>query len=552
MTASEQKRRGWAVIEKRRSKENDPVWLGRERAEAMGLWYDPKQADRICRFFKAHLRHTKGRWAGEPFDPLNWQRVHVLEPLFGWRRESDGHRRYRRGSIWIPKKNGKTTMGAGVSHYMLTADGEEGAEVYSAAIDRNQASIIYREMSAMARKSEKLTELLKLIDSTKTISYMRKNSYYTALSSDAPSKEGLNAHCLFFDEIHALKNPELWTTLYYSTIARTQPLFLAISTAGVYMPESIGWREWDYANKVLRGTVSVEDDPQYFPFVRATSPDSDLDDPKSWEESNPSWGETISPEEFKLSHARARLNPIEWNDFKRYRLNIWISSVSKYLDVKKWNQGKVDFDADKLVGLPCKIGMDLSAEIDLTAVVILLGPDSDGNIYSLEHYFMPEDTIIARRTQDNVPYDVWVSSGWITATPGAMIDREHICNHVVEASSKYRPSEIGYDKFNALEVAQILEKHGETMVSIPQVASHLSAPTKRLQALINSGKWKHFGNPVTRWMVDNVVVAVDSNDNVRPHKGKSTQRIDGIAATVTALSRLMVGDDKTIQFTGFF
>ena len=517
----------------------DPGWIRTWQdveAVAAGCWMDEEAGCEVVNFFGL-LRHYKGRWSGLPIELYDVQKYDWVMPLFGWMRP-DGTRRFRRGDIWVPKKNGKTLICAGLILFLMAFDGEPGAQVYSAAVDREQAGLIYNDASRMVRAAPALRDRFKRVDSTKSIRHLKSNSFYKALSADVPSKEGLDIHALVFDEIHAVPNNRLFQTLYYADIAREQPLFINISTAGIYRKTSIGCREWDYTGKVMEGVVV---DWEFLAYRAAADPEGDWTDPEVWKRANPAWGIIVDPKEIAGKFERGKLYPEEQSDFQRYRLNIWAQHVVKFLDIRRW----IDLcggDFKTTDRIPCWGGLDLSSKIDLTAFVMVmdLGDETWG---VLARFWMPGDNIMAASIRDNVPYHTWVNDGWITATEGNVVDYRAVERQVLEDAERFGLREVGYDGWQANDVATRLTDGGVVMVEMRQGFRTLSAPTKKLQALVTAGRLRHGGNPVLTWMADNLSVKRDSNDNVKPDKEKSVAKIDGMVALVMALGRATAGGE---------
>ena len=378
-----------------------------EKAVAAGCWFDIEAAERVRAFFRRFLRHSKGKWAGQPFELLEWQWRDVVAPLFGWKRP-DGTRRFRKAYIEVPKKNGKSTLCAGLGLYLLVGDNEPGAEVYSAAADRDQASIVYNEAASMVRASPELSSHLLVTDSRKTIGFPRTSSIYKALSSEVPTKEGLNIHGLIFDELHAQKTRDLWDSLTYGGAAREQPLLIAITTAG-WDKNSICYEQRRYAEQVRDGVI---EDWSFFGYISAAGEDDDWTDPKLWERVNPSWGVTISADEFAEAANEAQSSPTKENTFKRYRLDIWTEQDIRWLPLERWDA--CDAVPGVLDGRACFGGLDLSSTTDITAFVLLFpANDSSGLIPVLPFFWIPEENARKRERRDKVPYLTWAREGLI-------------------------------------------------------------------------------------------------------------------------------------------
>lgn len=502
------------------------------------FWFDEAAADRAVQFFEQYLRHVKGKWAGVPFELMDWQRDKIIRPLFGWKR-MDGTRKYRVAYIEIPRKNGKSTLAAGIALYLLTADGEPGSEVYSAAADREQAAIVFETAKAMVEASPALRKRAQIYK--RSIVVPKTRSSYKVLSADAPTKHGLNAHGIIFDELHAQPNRELWDVLTTSTGAREQPLVVAITTAG-YDRNSICWEQHDYARKVLDGII---DDPSFFAYIAAANEDDDWTDPKVWAKANPGLGVSVKQEYLEQECKRAKEVPAYQNTFRRLHLNQWTQQETRWMDMTAWDASAGLLRDHELPGRIAYGGLDLSSTTDISAFVLVFPPDESGGGYRvLPTFWMPEDTMREHQKRDRVPYDVWVREGWIKTTPGNVINYGFIRREINRLANIYNIAEIGADPWNATQLLVDLEGDGFTIVAIRQGFASMSAPTKELMNLVLAKKLIHGGNPVLRWMADNLVVKTDPAGNIKPDKAKSTQRIDGIVALIMALDRAVRNENK--------
>lgn len=479
------------------------------------------------------LRHSKGAIAGEPFTLLPWQ-TDVLSELFG-RLNPDGSRLRRVGYIEVPKKNGKSTLLAGVALYLLVADAEPGAEIYGAAADREQASIIYREAAAMVRASPSLSRHCEVIDSRKTILVRSTNSFYRVLSADAFRSEGLNIHGLLFDELHAQRDRRLWDALRYGGAARKQPLILSITTAG-YDRKSICWEQHQYAERVIADPTL---DPTFFGAIYAADPDDDPQKPKTWKKANPSLGDTITEESFAADAREAVNSPTKLNSFLRYRLNVWTQQETRFFKPSAW--AKCNAEPADLTGRQCYLGLDLSTTTDLSAAVIV-SQDDDGVLDVLPSFWCPAEAIEQRSLRDKVDYIQWARDGLIKATDGSAIDYETIKADILELCDRYKVSQIGVDPWNSTMLAQSLAAEGCDIVNVRQGYGSLSEPTKRLEAAVLDGKLRHGGHAILDWCAANTAVQADHQGNIKPSKAKSTERIDGIAALVTAMAVLAAAE----------
>jgi len=496
--------------------------------------YDETKADRAIRFIRK-LKHTKGKWAGKPFNLLPWQEDQVLKPLFG-NVDEDGNRLYRKCYIEIPKKNGKSELGAAIALYLLVADGEFGAEIYSAASDREQAAIVYNIAAFMVDQEPHLENRLKVLRSTKRILYPKMNSFYHVLSADAYTKHGYNIHGCIFDELHAQPTRELWDVLTEGAgDARTQPLTFAMTTAG-YDRNSICWEVHDYAHKVLEGII---EDPHFLPVIYTLPEEEDWRDEKNWSRVNPSLGEIIPIEKLRVAFKEAENIPAKQNLFRRLRLNQWTRQETRFLSMQFWDKCAKPVNVRSLKGKPCYAGLDLASREDVAAFVKIF-PRDDGFFDVLPRFWIPEDNMIERSLRDHVPYDVWVRDGLIRATQGNWISCEAMEQDILNDGNHYDIREIAYDMWGAAPLVQNLEAEGFTCVPFGQGYKSMSSPTKELLGLVMMQKIRHGGNPVLRWMADNVVVTTDPAANVKPDKSKSTEKIDGIVALIMALARALL------------
>jgi phage terminase large subunit-like protein len=500
-----------------------------EQALLSGYRFDLKRAERVRTFFQKFLRHSKGEWAGKPFSLLDWQWTEIVAPLFGWVRP-DGTRRYRRGYIEVPKKNGKSCLFSGLSLYLLIADREPGAEVYSAAVDRDQASIVFNEAANMVESSPHLSSKLQVVRSTKRIVDHRSRSYYKALSADVPAKEGLNAHAVLIDELHAQKTRDLWDTLRYAGASRRQPLHLSITTAG-FDRHSICWEQHDYALKVLDGTI---EDLSFFPYISAAGQDDEWTKPEVWKKANPSLGVTMSIEQFAEDCREAQDSPAKENSFRRYRLNQWTEQDVRWLNMEKWDA--CNASTASLDGKSCYAGLDLSSTTDISALVLVF-PEEGDRYAALPFFWVPEEGARRRERMDRVPYCRWIDHGLIEATPGDVIDYDRIRKKINELNEQYAIEEICIDRWNATQLATQLDGDGFTVVPFGQGYASMNAPTKKLEEVVLAARLAHGGNPVLRWMAGNVSIEQDAAGNWKPSKKKSIERIDGIVALIMGLGR---------------
>jgi phage terminase large subunit-like protein len=500
--------------------------------QGLDYYFDPEAAQHAVNFFEGWLRHSKGKHAGQPFTLLEWQTVMIGE-LFGWKRLADNTRRYRVAYISTAKKQGKSTLLAGIGLYLLVMDGENGAEVYGAAADREQASVVYREAASMVRASPQLSRVLEVIDSRRTIAYRKEASFYRVLSADAFRAEGLNIHGLLFDELHAQRDRRLWDALRYGGAAREQPLIVSITTAG-YDRNSICWEQYSYAQAVMRDWTH---DPTFFPCIYEADEADEWTAEDTWPKANPSWGVTIKPEDFAADCREAQLSSTKENAFRRYRLNQWTQQDTRWIKMEVWDACASGPPAP-LDGRECWCGLDLATTYDTSAFVAVF-PAPDGTYDVLCRFWIPGDNAHEREKRDRVPYATWAKEpeSGLTMTSGNVTDYDVIRRDINEFAQKYNVRQIAIDRWNATQLSLQLQGDGLEVVGFGQGFGSMSSPSKQLENLIVSGKVRHGGNKVLSWMAGNASVKVDASGNIKPIKPPhgGADRIDGIVALVMAL-----------------
>ena len=490
---------------------------------------DQAKAARVYGFFEKVLKHSKGQTAGQPFLLLPWQK-YVLGEIFG-RLKSDGTRQHRQAYIEIPKKNGKSTLLAGIALYMLVADGEAGAEVYGAASDREQAGIIYREAASMVRSSPALSKVLEVLDSRKTIVHRGSNSFYRVLSADAFRAEGLNISCLLFDELHAQRGDRrLWDALRYGGAARRSPVVISITTAGEANKTHLWYEQHDYAERCIADPAF---DPSFFGRIYAADREDDWKSPKIWHKANPSLGETISEESFAADCREAENSSTKLNAFLRYRMGIPTTSDIRWLrpdQIAACNGGP----PEPLEGRDCWCGLDLASTFDTTAFVAVF-PDADGHFDVMCRYWIPEHNAEQRARDDRVDYLRWAQEGFLTLTDGKSTDYKRVKSDILEFASKHRIRKLAIDRWNATALATDLADEGLPVAMFGQGFASMSAPTKAVEAMFVDEKLRLAGHKVINWQLGNAAVQTDPAGNVKVSKQKSTERIDGVVSLVMAV-----------------
>jgi len=508
--------------------------------------YSEDHAKVWINFFEKRLTHTKGIYARQPFLLPPWQRQ-IVGDIFGTIRD-DGYRQYQTAYIEVPKKNGKSELAAGIALGGLLIDNEPGAEIYSAAATRDQASIVFKVAAQMVRNSERLSKLVRILDSTKTI-VLRDDpsSFYKAISADAGTQDGINPHMVVFDELHRQKDRDLWEVLTMGSDTRMQPLTFAITTAGIYGESPLCWDQHEYARQILEGVIH---DPSFYPVIFSMADDEDWtfegepaqgDRPATgWYKVNPALGDFLRVEKVREAIKKAIQVPSEQNGIRRLRFNQWTSSATRWLDLASWDTCKAPFNPQDLIGRHCIGGLDLSGTTDITAFVLLFQIGQE--VFILPTFWIPEHNLHQRSIKDKVPYEHWVAMGLVHTTPGNLIDYGFIRKHINQLKDLYNIGEIGADPWNATQLLTNLTDDGFTIVPTRQSMGVMSPPSKELERLVLASHFRHGGNPVLRWMMDCTSVKQDADGNIKPIKPdrlKSSKRIDGIVATINGLSRII-------------
>ena len=501
--------------------------------------YDKAAADYAVGFIEC-LCHTKGTWAGKPFDLIDWQE-RIIRDLFGILKPN-GYRQFNTAYVELPKKQGKSELAAAVALLLCCGDGEERAEVYGCAADRQQASIVFEVAADMVRMCPALGKRVKILASQKRMVYLPTNSFYQVLSAEAYSKHGFNIHGVVFDELHTQPNRKLFDVMTKgSGDARMQPLYFLITTAGTDT-QSICYETHQKAKDILEGRKI---DQTFYPVIYGAKEDEDWTDPEVWKRSNPSLGITVGIDKVQAACDSARQNPAEENSFRQLRLNQWVKQSVRWMPMDKWDACTATVDAEALKGRVCYGGLDLSSTIDVTAFVLVFPPtDEDEPFVVFPYFWIPEENLELRVRRDHVPYDVWQKQGFLQTTEGNVVHYGFIEKFIEELGEKYNIHEIAFDRWGAVQMVQNLEGMGFTVVPFGQGFKDMSPPTKELMKLTLEKKIAHNGHPVMRWMADNIFIRTDPAGNIKADKEKSTEKIDGVIALIMALDRaIRCGND---------
>lgn len=492
-----------------------------------GFRFDERAGSRAIRFIE-HLRHTKGKWAGKPLTLEGWEKF-IVGSLFGWKRP-DGTRRYRRAYVEVARKNGKTTLAAGISLYMLTSDGEPRAEVYSVAAVRDQAKICFNDAKQAALGSD-LKKHIKVW--AKAITQEETASTYQALSSDAGIHDGYSPSCVIVDEYHAHPNNEMFDVMVSGTGARRQPLMFIITTAG-FNKNYPCYEFRKNAVNVLRG---VTEDDSLFVAIFTMDEGDEWDDPKNWIKANPNLGVSVEAEYIAEQVHDAKNRPEAVRNVKTKHLNMWVDAEKTWILDEKWQLCKGDTDPESLKGCTCWGGLDLANVSDMTAFVLIF--NENDRFQLLPFFWIPEDTLREKVKSSNASFDAWVSAGYVTMTPGNVTDYDFVQADILRICQMYDVQSIAYDRWNSSQTVIDLQNEGLNMSPFGQGYGSMSTPTKEFERLVLTQQIEHFGNPVLRWQLASVAIATDPAGNIKVDKRKSSQKVDGIVSAVEALAQLM-------------
>lgn len=531
--------------------------MGQDKCIYPGCKKPTKPGARYCYghlavvFFEKCCVHVTGKkWKGQPFKLMPWQ-YRVLMDVFG-DVDKNGNRKKRFVWIEIPKKNGKSEFASGLALMGLCGPDNEGSpEVYCCAGDIKQARRVFDPCNFMVKNNPHLRGKLKTLDSQKRIINHSNNGILEVLSSEVYTKHGLNPSVVVFDEIHAQPNDQLWRVMTEETdVARDQQLVVVLTTAGEADKEQIGYKLHNHVMEIKNGNRPALD---WYVVVYGADESEDFSDPKVWKRTNPALGYIFDMAKLKKNFEGVKSRPDKVVDWLRFRLNVWVGQVDRYIQIADWDACRKDYDIGDLMGRPCFGGLDLSTKVDLTSFVLLFPPLGDDDRFLIwPHFYIPADNMIQRQRKDNIPFTTWKKQGFLTATPGPGVDYEFIKRDIINASKLFNLQTVTFDPWAAYDVAnQLTDQHGIQMVEFRQGYKTMSEPTKELQRMVVVGDIAHNGNPVMDWCINNLAVDIDATaENVKPTKKKSKERIDGAVALIDALGAYLLGKGNISRFDG--
>lgn len=523
--------------------EHPPLVKTPEGSRLKGALFDPERVDKVIAAFKV-LRHTQGRWAGQPLVPGPWQIAYVLAPVFGWVRENERGelvRVVRTLYVDVPRKNGKSTLCGGLAVYLTGADGEFGAQVVAAASTKDQAGFVFKPIKTLVEKSPALRG--RFVPRTGMIQHPRTGSYFQVISSVADAQHGANLHGAIIDELHVHKTPDLVETLETGTGSREQPLVVMITTADAGKPGTIYARKRKMVEQLAKG---VFQDPTTYGVVFGLPQTADPLSPLNFPKANPNY--PISPTHAYLESAakKAKNSPAELNAFKRLHAGMRTRQTTAWMGLKAWDRNAgARITESALAGRMTYGGLDLGSVSDLTALCWLFPHEGGSTGFdAIWRFWTPEDNLEAldKRTAESA--SVWVKDGWLTLTPGNVTDYDFIQHQVIADMDAFDVQTIGFDRWNATQLASNLLEQEVPLVEVRQGYKTMSPAMKEIQRLVLMGtrqapRLRHGGNPVMRWMTDNLAVAIDPAGNIKPDKARAAEKIDGWSALANATSEAL-------------
>lgn len=511
--------------------------LARQPSEQWPWVFDADRAARICAFLEL-LPHIKGKWAREKrlleLDP--WQ-CFIVTTVFGWVHRETGLRRFREAYIEVPRKNGKSLVSAGVGLYMLSADGEQGAEVYSAATTRDQARIVFDDAKGMAERTPDMRTYLGVAILTHSITVAHTSSKFSPLAAEASTQDGLNVHCAVIDELHAHKKRDLYDVIDTARGAREQSLLWLITTAGTDR-SGICYERRTHITKVLDRVI---DDASMFGIIYTIDEKDDPMEPACWAKANPNWGVSVLKDDMEAAARKAAAMPSALNNFLTKRLNVWVNGESPWMDMRAWERcANPDMQLSDFAGEQCWMGLDLAQKKDFAALCLVFGRDDVWHVCT--RLYLNE---LAVQESGNAHLSGWARSGYVQVTDGDITDFDVLAEDLRGYCKQFDVQEIAFDPALSMYFAGKLIEEGLPLVEITQRALFFTPPLIQVENLVLEKKLVFDGNPVMTWMVSNLVVKVSKFNELRsPTKERPENKIDGPMAMLMALGRALSTQPK--------
>lgn len=519
-----------------------------EENETHTYIFDLDKANRPIEFIEKFCKHSKGKWAGKPVILELWQKA-FIQALYGFVDKETGLRKYKKGILFVGRKNGKSTIDSGLGNYMLTSAGEGGAEVYSVATKKDQAKIVWEEAKRMINKSPVLKKRIRSL--INGIYYDKTESFFKALASDSNSLDGLNAFFVIADEVHAWRDKNLLDVMYDSMSAREEPILLETSTMGT-VRESVFDNEYEYADKIIKGYEGHEDgivDETVLAIIYELNNVNDWQNENAWYQANPGLGTIKNIKDLRDKVNRAKNNPIELPNLLCKDFNIRQNEQDKWITFDIANNEE-KYEIEDLIDTYAIGGVDLSSTTDLSCATAIIV--KKGKKYVLQQYFIPSERLEFKIKDDKIPYDKWEQRGLVTICEGAKVNYSDVTNWFLKLHHEFDISTmwVGYDPWNTQYWVEEMKQVGFEMIEIRQGAKTMSNPMKQLEADLIEKKVNYNNNPVLKWCLCNTAVKRDENDNIRPVKGqKQRARIDGTVSLIIAYCVLFekMNDYLTLQ-----
>lgn len=498
-----------------------------EEKETHIFIFDEKKGNKPINFIEKFCKHSKGKWAGQSVELELFQKA-FIQALYGFVDKDTGIRKYKKGALFIGRKNGKSTMDSGLANFMLTKDGEGGAEVYSVATKKDQAKVVWDEAKRMIKKSPVLNKRIRCL--VGGIYYDETESFLKALASDSNSLDGLNAHFVICDEVHAWKDKNLLDVMYDSMSAREQPMLLETSTMGT-VRESVFDNEYEYFEQIIEGTI---EDETVLPVIYELDNPNEWQDEKKWYKANPGLGTIKNIKDLRDKVNRAKNNPTELVNLLCKDFNVRQNDQDKWITFDIANNEET-FNMEDLSDTYAVGGVDLSSTTDLTCATLLI--IKNNKKFILQQYFIPSERLEFKIKDDKIPYDKWEKRGLVTICEGARVNYNDVTQWFLKMHNEYDISAlwVGYDPWNTQYWVEEMKEQGFEMVEVRQGAKTMSNPMKQLEADLIEKNINYNNNPVLKWCLCNTAVKRDENDNIRPIKGqKQRARIDGTVSLIIA------------------